>query len=145
MKTETPIAEILLAEDNLMDVTLVREALSEYKVPCVLKVTRDGEEAITLIESLDADPESPRLDLLLLDMHLPKRDGGDILKRLRSTGRYAKTPVIVMTGVDARALDPEAASQGPLVYFQKPSSLGEFMKLGSLVRRVLALDPKAAG
>ena len=86
--------EILIAEDNPADVALVREALKLHGLDCVLRVLRDGEQALALLDSLDRDPKVPRVDLLILDMHLPKYDGEEILKRLRSTGHYAQLPVI---------------------------------------------------
>ena len=67
-------------------------------------------------------------------MHLPKHDGEDILKTLRSMERCARTPVIVMTIVgfafDRRRRERHAA----LHYFRKPSSLSEFMRLGGIVK-----------
>ncbi len=69
--------------------------------------------------------------------HLPKHDGEDILKHLRSTERYAPTPVIVMTSLDSSITGDKAAKNAALVYFTKPSTLDEFLKLGSIVRSVL--------
>ncbi len=101
-------------------------------------VTNDGAKAIAFIDSLDKDSKAPRLDLVLLDMHLPKRDGEDILKTLRATERYGQTPVIVMTASDAPEDLEKAEKNAALSYFRKPSSLAEFMQLGSLVRSVLS-------
>src|ERR1700724_3595225 len=122
MSTSTRRFEILLAEDNAADVALVRQALTRHQVDCVLRVMRDGEAAIQWIDRLDADPKVSPLDLLLLDMHLPKHDGEDILKRLRSTERYAQTPVIVMTSLNSSAVEAKAAKNAALVYFRKPST-----------------------
>ena len=135
---ETPDCLILLAEDNPADVVLVREALKEHHVDCNLHVTNDGAQAVAFIESLDADFTSPCLDLVLLDMHLPKRDGEDILKRLRSTEHYGQTPVIVMTASEALEDREKAQKNAVLSYFKKPTSLAEYMQLGGLVRRVLS-------
>ncbi|HEV3197626.1 MAG TPA: response regulator [Bryobacteraceae bacterium] len=137
MPTQTKRFEILVAEDSPDDVELVRQALKEHQVDCVLHVTHDGAHAITIIDSLDADPQAPPLDLLLLDMHLPRRDGKEILTRLRSSGRYAETPVIVMTGSLSSVVEEKAARHAPVVYFQKPSSLDEFMQFGKIIRGVL--------
>ena len=144
MRAETKPFEILLAEDNSDDVALVRQALRGHHVDCVLHVIGDGEEAIEWITSRDADPKAPPLDLVILDMHLPKRDGDDVLKRLRSTRQYAETPVVVMTSLDSTVLEDRAASRGPVVHFRKPSSLGEFMRLGSIIRRVLGQEEVGA-
>lgn len=132
------LPQILLAEDNPADVALVREAFKEHGVACGLHVVRDGAEAIGFIERLDKDRREPPLDLLLLDMHLPKRHGADILKRLRSTERYAQTPVIVMTG-STSAQDEEAADKNAaLHYFRKPSNAVQFLELGAIVKDILA-------
>jgi chemotaxis family two-component system response regulator Rcp1 len=130
--------EILLAEDNPADVTLVREALKMHNVDCVVHVLRDGEQALALLDSLDRDPKTPRVDLLILDMHLPKHDGEDILKRLRSTEHYAQTPVIVMTSYSSSQIEETAAKHAAMFYFRKPSTLEELSEFGSMVRNVLA-------
>lgn len=86
------LMQIVLAEDNSADVMLVRLALESAGIHCDLHILDDGEKAIAFIEELDASPQSRPVDLLLLDMHLPKRDGDEILKRLRSADHYAQSP-----------------------------------------------------
>ena len=132
--------EILIAEDNPADVALVREALKMHDINCVLHVLRDGEQALALLDSLDRDPKLPRVDLLMLDMHLPKHDGEEILKRLRSTEHYAQTPVIVMTSYPSNLIEANATKHAAMFYFRKPSTLDELSELGSMVRNVLAED-----
>ena len=144
MNNQTAGCEILLAEDNPADVTCVREALKEHSLDCALHVMRDGAQAIAFLERLDTDPREPRLDLVLVDMHLPKRDGEDILRRLRSTERYAQTPVIVMTASDSPADRERAERHAALHYFRKPSSLAEFIELGAIVRSILGGPPRAS-
>jgi CheY-like chemotaxis protein len=138
MGTETKPFEILLAEDNSADVVLVRQALKIHNVDCTLHLVRDGEEAINWIIGLDANPEAPRLDLVLLDLYLPKRDGQDILKYLRATKNHAQTPVIIMTSLDSSVIDEKAGGYEAVVYFQKSSTLDEFMQLGLVVQCLLA-------
>lgn len=132
--------EILIAEDNPADVALVREALKIHDINSVLHVLRDGEQALALLDSLDRDPKLPRVDLLILDMHLPKHDGEDVLKRLRSTEHYAQTPVIVMTAHASPRLEAQATKHAAMFYFRKPSTLNELSELGFMVRDVLAQD-----
>lgn len=135
MDNDIPMLHILLAEDNPADVLLVREALNEARIVCDLRVMKDGEQAIKFIEGLDADPAAPPLDMLLLDMHLPKRDGEEILNRLRSTERYSQIPVIIMTASDApRDYDDKKHTTH---YFRKSSSLSGYMQLGVIVREVV--------
>ncbi len=135
--------QIVLAEDNPGDVLLVRMALRDAGMNCDVTVVDDGEKAIDLIRRLDDDPNAAPVHLLLLDLHLPKRDGADVLQRLRSTQRNARTPVILMTGSDAPS-DRQLAQQHPEVhYFRKSASFAEFMHLGAIVRGVL--KPEARG
>jgi two-component system, chemotaxis family, response regulator Rcp1 len=137
MGTEVANFEIFLAEDNPADVVLVREALREHELDCTLHVTRDGEQAIAFLEGLDKNPQGHRLDLVLLDMHLPKRDGEEILKKLRSTERYAQTPVIIMTASELPDDRENAQKHAARHYFQKPTSLAEFLELGAIARSIL--------
>ena len=133
--TERAPFEILVAEDNPADVTLVREALKTQGLACALHVAKDGAQAIAFVEALDKNGSG--LDLVLLDMHLPKHDGQEILSRLRATERCGQTPVIVMTS-SASPRDHEAAERhAALHYFQKPSTLAQFMQLGRIVQDVL--------
>ncbi|HZQ68002.1 MAG TPA: response regulator [Terriglobales bacterium] len=128
---------ILLAEDSAADVGIVRVALRDQAFEHVLHVARDGEEAIAFIERADADSKAPGPDLLLLDMHLPRYNGEQILQRLRSTERYAQTPVVVMTASAAPEDEQRALKHAALYYFQKPSRLDEFIRLGAIVREIL--------
>jgi CheY-like chemotaxis protein len=137
MAAETRPFEILLAEDNQADAELVRVALMEHHVNCSLRVISDGAQAIEFIKRIDRDPKAPPLDLLLLDMRLPRCDGEEVLEHLRSTERYAQTPVIIMTGLSSSSVEGKAILQSSTLYFKKPSTLEEFMQLGSIVRRVL--------
>jgi CheY-like chemotaxis protein len=128
---------ILLAEDSVADVGIVRIALRDQNLNHVLHVARDGEEAITFIEKADNDAKEPGPDLLLLDMHLPKYHGEAVFKRLRSTENYAQIPVVVMTFSDAPEEQDRAQRYAARYYFRKPSRLEEFMQLGMIVREIL--------
>ena len=138
MVTESRPYQILLAEDSAADVGIVRIALRNQGFDYVLHVARDGEEAISFIEKADKDQKAPGPDLLLLDMHLPKYNGEEILRCLRSTERYGQIPVVVMTSSDAPADQDRAQKHAALVYFRKPSRLAEFTQLGVIVREVLS-------
>lgn len=129
------VPSILLAEDNPSDVFLVQEALRAAEVDCNLHVLTDGAQVVDFIDALDADGNTSGLDLLLLDMHLPKRDGREILQRLRCTKRLSGTPVVIMTGSDLRHDNEDDAA---LHYFSKPITLSAFMEIGIIVREVLA-------
>lgn len=128
---------ILLAEDNPSDVLLVREALQEHHIECKLHVMADGEEAMTFIDQLDAQGSTPCPDLLLLDWHLPKRDGEEIMRHLRASERCAQTPVIILTASDSPNHRQVAERNAALHYFRKSASFDTFMEIGVLVKQVL--------
>jgi CheY-like chemotaxis protein len=137
--------QILLAEDSAADVAIVRMALRDQAFDHQLHVATDGAEAIEIIENTDNNDRGVGLDLLLLDMHLPKYNGEEILKRLRSTERYAQTPVVVMTASDAPQDRARAEKHAALWYFRKPSRLADFMELGAVVRDILIGKQLPAG
>ena len=132
MVTMKPVIyEILLVEDNPADVTLVREALGLHEIACNLHVIGDG------MDTLDFLTHTPRLNLVLLDMHLPKCDGKEILRRLRGVPRNASVPVIVMTSAAAPDEYKALEEFGVTSYFVKPSDLDAFLKLGQICQDVL--------
>jgi CheY-like chemotaxis protein len=137
---------ILLAEDNPADVHLVREALDDRAVAYRLQVVSDGEEVIELIRRIDRDSTLFCPELLLLDLHLPKRDGEEILRCLRSSERCGLTPVVIMTSSDAPRHVEMAEKNAALHYFRKPTSLEQYMKLGDVVKQIIetyAIDARS--
>ncbi|HEY3740327.1 MAG TPA: response regulator [Bryobacteraceae bacterium] len=130
--------EVLVAEDNAADLALLKEAIQLEPIECVLHVVRDGEKALTFINERNANVELPGLDLVLLDFYLPKLEGTEVLSHLRSTARFQRTPVILMTSQHPNVLPPAVANQSCVFYFGKPSSLDEFLEIGPFVRRVLS-------
>jgi chemotaxis family two-component system response regulator Rcp1 len=128
---------ILLAEDNPADVELVRVALEDRSVDCGLHVVSDGAQAIAFIERVDGNSAVPCPSLLLLDLHLPKRNGADILRCLRASERCGQTPVVVLTSSDSPRDEENAARHAALHYFRKPSALDEFLTLGDIVSDII--------
>jgi CheY-like chemotaxis protein len=141
MSAATESKYILLAEDNPADILLVREALADRAIAYQLQVVSDGEKAVEFIARIDRDSTLFCPKLLLLDLHLPKRDGEEILRCLRSSERCGLTPVVVMTSSDAPRHMEMAAKNAALHYFRKPTSLEEFMKLGDVVKEIIETHP----
>ena len=129
--------QVILVEDNPADADLVEEALAEAAVDCGVSVVRDGLKAIELIACIDADPAGQAPDLLLLDLNLPKVSGEEVLSRVRLSAKCSAAKVLIISSSDT-AVDRERSMKlGANGYFHKPSSLEEFMKLGSRVRALL--------
>jgi CheY-like chemotaxis protein len=125
--------QILLAEDNPADVYLIEEALREHKVLFRITVAEDGEAAMAMVASGEVKP-----DLILLDLNMPKRSGGEVLTHIRAQAHCQTTPVIVLTSSDSPADREEALRLGATSYIRKPTGLDEFLQIGAAIKQLLA-------
>jgi len=120
---------ILLVEDNPMDIDLTRRAFARRKVLSPLQVARDGEEAIAYLAKWAKGEPIPVV--ILLDLHLPKLSGLEVLRRLKTDPVYQKVPVIVLTS-SAEDRDIQTAYQyGANSYIVKPVDFEEFVEVAA--------------
>jgi CheY-like chemotaxis protein len=129
------VYRILLAEDNPGDVLLLREALAHSAVSCDLMVADDGQKAITLLQTV-ADT-GPRPNLIILDVNLPKHNGGEVLAHIRGNATFAEVPVLMLTSSASPADQATASRLGANLYIQKPSDLDAFLGLGRVIAGIL--------
>ena len=134
-RTRQPL-NLLLAEDNLPDALLVREAIRMENLPLNVYIAPDGERALDFIAQAEKDPAAPVPHLLLLDLNLPKIDGLEVLRKIRASGKFNHIPVLVVTSSDSPADRNGAASLGA-GYFRKPVTYDEFVKIGGVLRQFL--------
>ena len=138
MNGESRKARILVIEDNPADVALFRLALESADVECELTVIEDGAEALEFIRQLDNSLPSAIPSLTILDLNLPKTDGFEILQAMRAERVFAGVPVAVLSSSSSpreRArIDVFQVEQ----YITKPADLDEFMKIGQIVKSLLA-------
>ena len=126
---------VLLAEDNPGDVFLIRRALDGQQLAYELLVAKDGEEAINYVT--EAAAGTRKIDLLVLDLNLPKRDGAEVLGRLRSHSSLAGLPVILLTSSDSPRERERCLALGASRYVQKPSNLAAFMEIGQIAKQLV--------
>ena len=91
---------ILYAEDDEDDRLLTRDALRASRLANVLYVVEDGEEAMDYLfrRGKYVDPAaSPRPDLIILDLNMPKKDGPEALKEIKATPGVRHIPVVILT------------------------------------------------
>jgi CheY-like chemotaxis protein len=105
-RTRSGPALIILAEDDLSTARLMEIGLKRSGVPHDLKVVHDGQEAIAALET-----ETP--DLLLVDIHMPGKNGFDVLEHVKGREHLRRMPVVMFSssGLDAdvdRAYDLHA-------------------------------------
>ena len=116
---------ILLVEDSPADIRLAREALLQGSVPKRISVVTDGAQAIDFVRRRGEFQNAARPDLVLLDINLPKRDGLDVLREIKSDPVLRSITVIVLTtsqfqrdvkgGEVGQLLCCKAAGPGPVL------------------------------
>ena len=98
----------------------------------------DGEQALEYIQRQGQFRDATIPDLVVLDLNLPKSDGGDVLKCLRETPAYARVPVVVLTSSDSPRDRKTAEKLGANCFITKPSDLDAFLNLGRRLMSVAA-------
>lgn len=142
---------ILLAEDDPGDQELTRRALQEDVVRSDLRIVGDGEELLDYLfrRGEYADPQqSPRPDLILLDLNMPKVNGREALEQLKQDAELSRIPVVVLTTSEQEADILRSYDLGCSSYIQKPVDIDQFIsavrKLGRYWFEVVTL-PHASG
>lgn len=97
MTTPVEPVEILLVEDNPADTRLTREALRDAKIHNRLHTVADGIEALKFLRREGEYAQSPRPDLVLLDLNLPKKSGREVLAEVKADPALRAIPVVVLT------------------------------------------------
>ncbi len=121
---------ILLVEDNADDEVLTMRALNKSKVANKIAVVRDGAEALDYLFSTGAYAGRDPLELpqvILLDLKLPKVDGLDVLRRIRSEPRTRMLPVVILTSSKEEQDLVNAYSSGANSYVRKPVDFNQFV------------------
>jgi len=129
---------VLVVEDNEADVFLIQEAIVAKKLPMTLHVVRDGEQAMRYFDEADGDVSAPCPALVILDINLPKKQGSEVLKHMRRSRRCANALVIAVSTSDSARDRQQMTELGVNGYFHKPSEYAAFMKLGDVVKALLA-------
>jgi two-component system response regulator len=122
---------ILLVEDNPDDEALTLRALNKNNIANEVIVARDGAEALDFLfgtgthagRNVNHQPQ-----LILLDLKLPKIDGLEVLKRLRSDDRTKHVPVVVLTSSMEQRDIVACYDDGANSYIRKPVDFEEFLK-----------------
>lgn len=151
MKTATKAkpAVILLAEDDRGDQELTRRALEEGKIRNDLRVVEDGEEALAYLfrRGKYKDPAtSPRPDLLLLDLNLPRVDGREVLERVRADSKLRRMAVVVLTTSRQEEDILRSYELGCNSFITKPVGMDQFIRVIQALEeywfQIVVLPPK---
>ncbi|MDI1323025.1 MAG: response regulator [Algoriphagus sp.] len=124
----TPI-NILLVEDNEGDILLTTEALEEGKIPKSLKVIRDGSSMLIYLKEIAERSPSELPDLILLDINLPKKNGHEVLKEVKSNKLIQHIPIIMLTTSSSEMDILKSYQEHANCYLIKPMEIGDFIQV----------------
>jgi two-component system, chemotaxis family, response regulator Rcp1 len=125
--------QILLVEDNPGDVRLTKEALKEGNLPHTLHVAKDGVEATAFLRQEGEYADSPKPDLILLDLNLPRKDGREVLAEIKQDEKLKHIPIVILTTSDAEEDIINGYKMHANCFITKPVDLNQFY---SLVRSI---------
>ena len=118
---------ILLIEDNRDDEELTLRALKKNNIMNEVRVARDGQEALDFFFGEGAE-NNPVPSVVLLDLKLPKVDGLEVLRRLRSDERTKTQPVVILTSSREEQDVLTGYRLGVNSYIRKPVDFVQFME-----------------
>jgi CheY-like chemotaxis protein len=128
---------ILLVEDREDDILLIRRAFEKAHVPNPMFVVRNGEEAIAYLSGENGfcnRAEHPLPQMVLLDLHMPRVNGFEVIKWIRQQPGLATLLVIVLTSSDQLRDVHEAYRLGANSFLVKPLDFQNFVELGEIIR-----------
>ena len=138
--------EILLVEDNPGDVGLTRETLKDSKLLNHMTVVGDGVEAMALLRREGKYADTIRPDLILLDLNLPKKDGREVLREIKSDEQLRRIPVVVLTTSSAEQDILKTYDLHANCYITKPVNLDQFTEVVKAIEEfwftIVKLPPK---
>jgi len=126
---------VLLVEDSPTDLLMTREALEHSKVQLQLHVVEDGEKTMEFLRQTGKYAQSPRPDLILLDLNLPRKDGREVLEEIKSDPRLKVIPVIVLTTSKADVDVAAAYRSHANCFITKPVGFANFNEVMRSIER----------
>jgi len=120
---------VLLVDDDDDAILLTQLLLKRAHVTSPISITTDGEQAIAYFQSRLLKPNEPRPYIVFLDLKLPRRDGLEVLKWVRSNPEFNDLPIVIMSSSN-RPLDMEnARALGADFYCEKYPALEDLVAL----------------
>lgn len=114
---------ILVADDDPEDRLLIQEAFEECGIPTTLRFVADGEQLMDYLHRRGAYRErdsAPRPGLILLDLNMPRKDGREVLREVKSDVALWQIPVVVFTTSDAEDDVSRSYALGASAFITKP-------------------------
>lgn len=142
----TDTIEVLLVEDSPSDARLTQEAFKDGKIRNNLTLVTDGAEAMAYLKREGKYADALRPDLVLLDLNLPKMDGREVLRRIKTDEDLKTIPVVILTTSEAEQDVVKAYEYHANCYIRKPVDLARFLEIITVVENfwltVVKLPPE---
>jgi CheY-like chemotaxis protein len=119
--------EILLVDDNADEAEWTMDALKDGRVRNRVHWVEDGEEAMAFLRKEGSHTAAPRPDLILLDLHMPRKSGLEVLSEIKQHLEWRRIPVVMMTSSNLEADVASAYSRHANCYVTKPIDIDKFM------------------
>jgi CheY-like chemotaxis protein len=117
----TPPFTILLVEDDMDDIMLLKAALQDNQVVCTVDVITEGDKVNGYLNGAKALPH-----IIVLDFNLPKKHGKEILREIKSDSRFSSIPVVVLTTSSSKEDMEYSYQHGANHFITKPTSVSGF-------------------
>jgi len=121
--------EILMVDDDPGDTDLALETLEEAHIALNLHAVHDGVEAMAYLYRTGPYATAERPHLILLDINMPKKDGREVLREIKSDPVLRRIPVIVLTTSDSTTDIQTMYELGASCYITKPVGLEQFARI----------------
>lgn len=143
--TSARTVEILLIEDNQADIDLTLDALKSSQMSSRVSVARDGNEALDFLRRLGPFHDSPRPELIVLDLNLPRKNGFQVLSEIKADPALYQIPVVILTTSDKQRDVAEAYTRHANCFITKPFEFEDYVQtvreLDSFWLSVVTLPP----
>ena len=120
-------ARIVVVEDNMADIVLLRYALDELDEEYELHMLRDGEEALHFVDTHRRGTEQQNPCVIVLDLHLPRHSGLEVLRAIKRTPPLAHIGVVILTGSASPKEQDEIRELGGAC-LRKPTELESYLR-----------------
>lgn len=117
------VVNILLVEDDVLDQMEVKRTLERKNILNRIKIAKNGEEALQLLEETESDIFFGKPDIILLDLNMPKMNGFEFLSKIKTRDEWKDIKVFVLTTSDEREDKVAASKHGISGFITKPLKL----------------------
>jgi len=127
--------DVLLVEDDPGDTLMIREALETHAPAANVSAVGDGVDALRYLRREGEFAATPRPDLVLLDLNMPRKDGREVLAEVKSDEDLCSIPVIVLTTSDSMQDVQHSYRLHANAYVTKPADFDDFTSVVASIER----------